>query len=126
MHERREALAVGRVYDALRLAFPSVAPEIVEAAVRVAHGRLTGPVRDFVPVLVDKEARRLLLDLDERATNAAGSSLGPVPPASADLGGTGNVRPGSEPMVTDPSSATSLPMIGDPPFDRVSTSRQPP
>lgn len=64
MHERREARAVGDVYDALLVAFPSVAPEIVEAAVRVAHGRLTGPVRDFVPLLVDRQARRLLRELD--------------------------------------------------------------
>ncbi|MEI2730754.1 MAG: hypothetical protein V9G08_01860 [Dermatophilaceae bacterium] len=71
MHERREARAIGEVYDAMLVAFPEVAPEFVEAAVRVAHARLTGPVRDFVPLLVAKEARRMLRDLDaERAMPA--------------------------------------------------------
>lgn len=64
MHERREARAVGEIYDALLTAFPEVAPEFVEAAVRVAHARLTGPVRDFIPLLVAKEARRMLRELD--------------------------------------------------------------
>jgi hypothetical protein len=30
---------------------------VVEAAVRLAHSELTGPVRDFVPVLVEHAAR---------------------------------------------------------------------
>ncbi|MGW5237530.1 three-helix bundle dimerization domain-containing protein [Monashia sp. NPDC004114] len=37
--------------------FPGVALEVIEAAVRVAHEGLEGPVRDYVPVLVEHAAR---------------------------------------------------------------------
>ena len=37
--------------------FPQLDADVVEAAVRLAHSELTGPVRDFVPVLVEHAAR---------------------------------------------------------------------
>ena len=37
--------------------FPELDADVVEAAVRLAHSELTGPVRDFVPVLVEHAAR---------------------------------------------------------------------
>ncbi len=37
--------------------FPHVHEDVIEAAVRLAHSELDGPVRDFVPVLVEHAAR---------------------------------------------------------------------
>jgi hypothetical protein len=37
--------------------FPELDADVVEAAVRLAHSELTGPVRAFVPVLVEHAAR---------------------------------------------------------------------
>ncbi|GGM94085.1 hypothetical protein GCM10009721_20320 [Terrabacter tumescens] len=47
--------------------FPQLDADVVEAAVRLAHSELTGPVRDFVPVLVEHAARdRLSFALREQ------------------------------------------------------------
>lgn len=53
-HEER---AVADVVSRLRGRFPDVDPTIVEAAVSISYGRLTGPIRDFVPLLVEHAAR---------------------------------------------------------------------
>jgi hypothetical protein len=45
------------VQERLSGRFPDIDPQVVEAAVRVAHSQLTGPIRDFVPVLVEHIAR---------------------------------------------------------------------
>ena len=37
--------------------FPELDPTVVEAAVRLSHAQLTGPIRDFVPLLVERAAR---------------------------------------------------------------------
>lgn len=55
-----EARALQEVQDRLRARFPYLGEEAVEAAVRQATSKLTGPVRDFVPVLVEHEAREQL------------------------------------------------------------------
>jgi hypothetical protein len=49
--------ALARVQLRLQEHFPELHAEVVEAAVRLAHSELTGPVRDFVPVLVEHAAR---------------------------------------------------------------------
>jgi hypothetical protein len=48
------------VQERLSQRFPRLGDEVVEAAVRVAYSKLTGPVRDFVPVLVEHDARERL------------------------------------------------------------------
>lgn len=61
--ELDEQTAVGRVYEVLRDRFPSVAPEVVEAVVRREHAALDGPLRTFIPVLVQRAAGNTLRDL---------------------------------------------------------------
>jgi hypothetical protein len=59
--------------------FPQLDADVVEAAVRLAHSELTGPVRDFVPVLVEHAARdRLSFALRDDPKDA-----GRTPPAVA-------------------------------------------
>lgn len=61
----RETAAVREVTERLKSAYAGrrTAQE-VEAAVREAHNHLRGrPVRDFIPVLVERRARRILADL---------------------------------------------------------------
>jgi hypothetical protein len=53
--QERQALAA--VEQNLRQRFPDIDPTLVEAAVRVSHAELTGPIRDFVPLLVERAAR---------------------------------------------------------------------
>ncbi|TQM62870.1 three-helix bundle dimerization domain-containing protein [Humibacillus xanthopallidus] len=53
-HERR---ALVEVEERLRRRFPQLDATVVEAAVRLAHAEMTGPVRDFVPLLVERAAR---------------------------------------------------------------------
>jgi len=53
-HER---LALTEVEKRLCQRFPELDPTVVEAAVRLSHAQLTGPIRDFVPLLVERAAR---------------------------------------------------------------------
>ena len=54
------------VVERLSERFPDVSREVVEAAVRVEHEGLDGPVRDYVPVLVEHAARdRLAAFVDD-------------------------------------------------------------
>lgn len=52
-----EAKAIHDVQDRLRAKFPHLDPDRVEAVVKGAHASMTGPIRDFVPVLVEHAAR---------------------------------------------------------------------
>ena len=54
-HDEETALAA--VQARLTRRFPDLHPDVVEAAVRLAHSTLDGPVRDFVPLLVERAAR---------------------------------------------------------------------
>lgn len=63
MDRESEARALREVQERLNQRFPYVGIKVVEAAVRVAHSKLTGPVRDFVPVLVEHEARDRLAQM---------------------------------------------------------------
>lgn len=60
MTETDEAVAVRRVYEFLCEKFSSVSPEVIEALVAREHARLDGPVRTFVPVLVQRAASQHL------------------------------------------------------------------
>jgi hypothetical protein len=52
-----ESRAMDEVVARLSERFPDVSHEVIEAAVRVEHEGLDGPVRDYVPVLVEHAAR---------------------------------------------------------------------
>lgn len=64
MNPEEEARAVDQVVDRLAQRFPDVPRAHVAAIVGEQHQRLEGnPIRDFVPVLVEHEARdRLRID----------------------------------------------------------------
>jgi hypothetical protein len=55
-----EEHAVQAVEERLLARFPDIDPTEVKDAVRGAHAELTGPLRDFVPVLVEHAARERL------------------------------------------------------------------
>jgi hypothetical protein len=57
MNQASEAAAIAEVEERLADRFPEVSPEVVEAAVRAAHAEVQGPIRDFVPLLVEHAAR---------------------------------------------------------------------
>lgn len=63
MDAHDEASALDEVQERLSGRFPQLEPDVVEAAVRVAHAQLTGPIRDFVPVLVEHIARDRLVSM---------------------------------------------------------------
>jgi hypothetical protein len=58
-----ETRAVSEVTQRLVAIFPAVAPDVVQHAVHVTHERFEGsPIRDFVPVLVERIAKSNLKD----------------------------------------------------------------
>jgi hypothetical protein len=59
MHGDEEMLRIEEVIARLIARYPSIPPEDIEQAVRDIHKRFVdGKVRDFVPLLVEKAARR--------------------------------------------------------------------
>jgi ribosomal protein L12E/L44/L45/RPP1/RPP2 len=75
MDHTEEARAVGEVIDRLVGRFPDLPRDRIAAVVETAHLELEGnPVRDFVPVLVERTAKQRL---KQEATAA------PVPAGSA-------------------------------------------
>lgn len=56
MDHQHETLALGQIQERLAGRFPEIASEVVEAAVRLAHAELRGPVRAYVPLLVEHAA----------------------------------------------------------------------
>ena len=60
MDDTAERRALADVQERLQARFPELDPGVVEAAVRLAHAELNGPVRAFVPVLVERAARERL------------------------------------------------------------------
>ena len=57
MDRAAEHKALEEVQHRLEERFSHQHPDVVAAAVRLAHSELDGPVRDFVPVLVEHAAR---------------------------------------------------------------------
>lgn len=78
MDDRHEAEALRAVQQRLSDEFPHLGEEMVEAAIRTAHSQLGGPIRDFVPVLVERIARERLVELRDRPSPAAPAPA--VPP----------------------------------------------
>lgn len=55
-----EARQMAEVQERLEARFPDLDPTVVEAAIAVAAAGITGPIRDFVPLLVERAARERL------------------------------------------------------------------
>ncbi|WP_458040628.1 MULTISPECIES: three-helix bundle dimerization domain-containing protein [Bacteria] len=56
-----ESKAISEIVQRLREQFPAASPESVTDAVEYARATFSGAkVRDFVPVLIEKEAKALL------------------------------------------------------------------
>jgi len=68
-----EARQMAEVRERLEARFPEVDPTVVEAAIRVSAAEITGPVRDFVPLLVERAARERL----RRAVAGGTTDVGP-------------------------------------------------
>ncbi|MGT2464240.1 three-helix bundle dimerization domain-containing protein [Sinomonas atrocyanea] len=58
--EPSEAQALASVRSRLAAQFPDAAEEDVDSAVAAAHSQMTGPVRDYVPMLVERLVRERL------------------------------------------------------------------
>jgi hypothetical protein len=65
-----EAKEIEEVRARLAERFPQLDEEVIEAAVRLAHSELTGGIRDFVPVLVEHNARDRLAAIAEQQEGA--------------------------------------------------------
>ena len=74
MDRDAERRALAEVQARLEQRFPHLHPDVVAAAVTVAHQSLDGPVRDFVPVLVEHAARDRLAFADPEAPAAASAT----------------------------------------------------
>jgi hypothetical protein len=84
MNTEEEARAVDQVVDRLAARFPDVSRDRVAAIVGEEHLELEGnPIRDFVPVLVEHEARERLRGEGATPTSivaaadASGAGVGP-------------------------------------------------
>lgn len=64
MDSAAEQQALAEVRTRLEERFPELHPDVVAAAVNLAHSELDGPLRDFVPVLVEHTARERLAFLE--------------------------------------------------------------
>jgi hypothetical protein len=60
MERTDEVQAMRGVQERLMAEFPRLPASQVQAAVTSAHESMTGPIRDFVPVLVERDARARL------------------------------------------------------------------
>ena len=60
MSREDELRAVHEVYERLAARFPGVPMSRIQATVDEVHARLTGPVRDYVPLLVERQSRDIL------------------------------------------------------------------
>jgi len=60
MVENSEASALLDVQHRLERTFPNVASTVVRQVVVESYGAMTGPIRDFVPLLVEHQARDAL------------------------------------------------------------------
>ena len=88
MDRDAERRALAEVQARLEQRFPHLHPDVVAAAVTVAHQSLDGPVRDFVPVLVEHAARDRLAfadpgAADQRPVAGQDGATGPRPAPDA-------------------------------------------
>lgn len=67
-----EDAAVEHVVERLTDQFPAVTPEVVEDTVTEIHDEFdAAPVRDFVPVIVEHDAKEKLHELDKASDDSA-------------------------------------------------------
>jgi hypothetical protein len=66
VENEQEWAALVVVQERLRQRFPEADAAVVEAAVRLSHAALAGPVRDFVPLLVERAAHERLSTIHGR------------------------------------------------------------
>lgn len=71
MEHADEVQAMRGVEERLVAAFPALPASEVQEAVASAHESMTGPIRDFVPVLAERAARARLSQLDAEDSEAA-------------------------------------------------------
>ena len=64
MSGREEVQAVLEVRRALKQRFPDVPGPMVDEVVTTEYSALAGPVRTFIPILLEKAARRRLVEMD--------------------------------------------------------------
>jgi hypothetical protein len=87
MSELDETQAIDQVIDRLAQRFPSLEREHIEDVVQDEHGQLDeGRVRDFVPVLVEKAAKRRLKKeaKESRSQVEQPEGLAPLPDGNPD------------------------------------------
>ena len=71
METREEAHAISEVTRRLQEKFPDARPDVIDAMVRDLHHEFDGdPIRDFVPVLVEREAVTRLAPQRDRRSQA--------------------------------------------------------
>ena len=71
METREEGQAITEVTRRLQERFPDARPEVIDAMVRDLHHQFDGdPIRDFVPVLVEREAVSRLAPQRDRRSQA--------------------------------------------------------
>ncbi len=63
MIAQTEEQAIGEVSRRLEVRFPSVPAAMVDAVVSEEYSRFTGPIREFVPLLVERFAGERLTQL---------------------------------------------------------------
>jgi hypothetical protein len=82
--ELSQQTVIEQLVERLAQTFPAVPPETIADAVRASYARFDGkPVRDYIPLFVERECRRRLADL--------GSQVGPERAVTA-------IQPGDEPI----------------------------
>lgn len=79
MQPRDERRIVHETYQQLRDEFSDVPEEFVEAVVRIEHAALTGPVRQFVPILLRRRSTARLQRLREDLNGPAHPPSGVQP-----------------------------------------------
>ena len=93
MNSEEEARAVDEVVDRLAARFPAVSRDHVAAIVGEEHLELEGnPIRDFVPVLIEHEARERLRAEGAMPTRISDPGDTPVPSVGAGPGVADEVR----------------------------------
>lgn len=83
MDRAAERKALVEVQARLEQRFPHLHPDVVGAAVSLAHSELDGPVRDFVPVLVEHAARDRLASVEPGSPAAAPGDVGNAAPTGS-------------------------------------------
>lgn len=64
MVDSSEWAAIGQVVDRLKQSYPTLSPDTVTQIVHQNHAKFDGrPVRDFVPLFVERGARKALAEL---------------------------------------------------------------